>query len=85
MGTVPMGTVDVCMIAFLMALMSPPVDRSMMVSAPAATETLTFASSRSRSTRSLDVPMLALIFVLSPLPIARGIRLVCLIFLTTTM
>jgi hypothetical protein len=72
MGTAPTGTVDSLMTFRLTASMSPPVERSITVSAPASTAAASFASSKSRSARSADVPMLAFTLVRKPRPIAHG-------------
>jgi len=55
-----------------MASMSPPVLRSMTASAPYLRATWSFCSSESRSTISLEVPRLTLIFMDSPSPMAAG-------------
>jgi len=55
-----------------MASMSPPVLRSMTASAPYFTAIFSFSISASRSTMSLDVPRLTLIFTDSPSPMAAG-------------
>ena len=56
----------------LMASMSPPVLRSITASAPYLMATWSFWSSASRSTMSLEVPRLTLIFTESPSPMAAG-------------
>ncbi len=76
MGTVPTGTGECSMTSFLMASMSPPVERSMTVSAPASTATLSLQSSISGSLRSFEVPRLAFVLVLRPRPMASGTMLV---------
>ncbi len=72
MGTVPMGTVVSLRILLRMASMSPPVLRSMMVSAPASSATLAFSISMSTSQMSLEVPMFALTLIFNPSPIPSG-------------
>ena len=85
MGTVPMATVDAAMMARRIAPRSPPVERSMIVSVPAAMETRTFSNSWATSARSFEVPTLALTFVRRPLPMAMAAIDVCLLLRTTTM
>ena len=66
MGTVPTGTVLALMIAFLIAEISPPVLRSITVSAPKSMAACNFLSSVSKSQESEDVPIFALTFVFNP-------------------
>jgi hypothetical protein len=68
------------MIARRISSTGPPVDRSIMASAPAATATRAFSSSLSMLVSSLLVPMLALTLVRRPLPTASGVPLMCLTF-----
>ncbi len=64
------------MIARRISSIGPPVERSMMASAPAATATRAFSSSLSMLVSSRLVPILALTLVRSPRPTARGMPLV---------
>src|SRR6516162_3247742 len=61
MGTVPMGTGEASRMAWRMASMLPPVDRSMTVSAPRWTAVCSFSSSSSILLVTAELPMLALI------------------------
>ena len=65
-----------CMMALLIAEISPPVLKSITVSAPKSMAVCNFLNSVFKSQKSEDVPMLALTLVLSPLPIPQGIRFV---------
>ena len=79
MGTVPMGTGEASMMAWRMRGMSPPVERSITVSAPYFTEYSSFSSSSSISDVTAELPMLALILHLDATPMHIGSRLVWLI------
>ncbi len=68
MGTVPMGTVAARMIASRHASRSPPVDRSITVSAPQRTDQRIFSTSSSVLDETGEAPRLALIFVRLPRP-----------------
>ena len=73
-GTVPMGTGDSLMMAFRMAGMSPPVERSITVSAPYLMQYSSFASSSAISEVVAELPMFALILQLELTPIHMGSR-----------
>ena len=60
-GTVPIGTGLAAMIAWRIASMLPPVDRSITVSAPRWTAVCSLSSSSSTSLVTAELPMLALI------------------------
>ena len=57
----PIGTGEASMMAWRMASMSPPVERSMTVSAPRWTAVCSFSSSSSTLLVTAELPMLALI------------------------
>ncbi len=61
MGTVPIGTGEAAMIAFRISGISPPVDRSITVSAPYCTAYRSFASSSSMFEEVDEFPIFALI------------------------
>ena len=67
-----MGTVEFAIMALLIASRSPPVLRSMTVSAPYFRQICSFSSSASISLLRLELPIFALILVLASLPIAIG-------------
>jgi hypothetical protein len=69
-----MGTGDAPMMAFRMAGMSPPVERSMTVSAPYLTEERSFSSSSSIFEVTAELPMLELILHLEATPMHMGSR-----------
>ena len=62
------------MIAWRMASMSPPVERSMTVSEPRWTAVCSFSSSSSILLMTAELPMLALILHLEATPMAIGSR-----------
>ncbi len=62
------------MIAWRMASMSPPVDRSITVSAPRWTAVCSFSSSSSILLVTAELPMLALILQTLATPMAIGSR-----------
>ena len=70
-GTVPIGTGLAAMMAWRIASILPPVERSITVSEPRSTASLSLASSLSMSEVTAELPMLALIlhFALMPIPI----------------
>ena len=70
-----MGTGEASMIALRMAGMSPPVERSITVSAPYFTEYCSFSSSPSISDVTAEFPMLELILHLEATPMHIGSRL----------
>ena len=67
-----MGTLEFAIIALLMVSRSPPVLRSMTVSAPYFRQICSFLNSASISLLRLELPIFALILVLASLPIAIG-------------
>ncbi|MBA7716726.1 hypothetical protein ES703_125802 [subsurface metagenome] len=71
MGTVPTGIVDCSSIFCRIARISPPVERSIIVSAPASMATWSLSSSSETSAKSFDVPMFALTLVRRSLPIPQ--------------
>lgn len=75
MGTVPMGVVEFSVIAIRQASRSPPVERSMMVSAPHFSAHSSFSISSWIPDEMGEAPMLALIFVFDARPIAMGTSL----------
>ena len=76
MGTVPMGMGDAPMMALRMAGISPPVERSITVSAPYLTEASSFSSSPAISLVTEELPILELILHLEATPMHIGSRLV---------
>ncbi len=68
-----MATVACSITALRICARSPPVERSITASAPAAVAIFSFSSSTVKSLLSLDVPILALTLVRKPLPIASGL------------
>src|ERR1039458_9512704 len=78
MGTVPMGIGDGAMMALRMAGISPPVERSMTVSAPYLMEYWSFSSSPSTLESTAELPMFELILQLEATPMHMGSRLVWL-------
>jgi hypothetical protein len=62
-----------------------PVDRSMIVSAPASMAARTFSSSSSMLLWSTEVPTLAFTLARSPLPMARGAMFRCFTFWVITV
>src|ERR1019366_5202297 len=85
MGTVPMGIGDAAMMALRMAGISPPVERSMTVSAPYLMEYWSFSSSPSMLERTEELPMFELILQLEATPMHMGSRLVWLTLAGTIM
>ena len=73
------------MILLRIAARSPPVDRSMIASAPYLTAILAFWISAETSESSVDVPMLALILVRSPLPTPSGTAFFRFLFFKMTV
>src|SRR5437867_9563599 len=71
-GTVPTGIVDSRMIACRHALRSPPVLRSIAVSAPHLIDQLSFSTSSCVPDETGDAPRFALIFVSDARPIHIG-------------
>ena len=84
MGTVPIMTEECSIIPARMASMSPPVERSMTASAPASMATRSLSISSGRLAWSAEVPILALILVESPWPIALASKACNLFFGITT-
>src|SRR6476659_6168266 len=74
MGTVPMGIGESSMMAFRMAGISPPVERSITVSAPYLTEYRSFSSSPSMSEVTAELPILELILHFDATPMHMGSR-----------
>src|SRR6266850_5567049 len=74
MGTVPMGMGDAPMMALRMAGISPPVERSITVSAPYLTEYSSFSSSQAISLVTAEFPILELILHLDATPMHIGSR-----------
>jgi hypothetical protein len=72
MGTVPMGTVEAFTIASRQASRSPPVERSITVSAPQRTDHLIFSTSSCVPLETGLAPRLALTLVLLARPMAIG-------------
>ena len=75
MGTVPMGTGEAPMMALRMAGMSPPVERSITVSAPYFTEYCSFSSSPSILDSTAELPIFELILQVEATPMHMGSRL----------
>jgi hypothetical protein len=71
-GTVPMGTGEWRMIASRIIGISPPVERSITVSAPKCTAVCSLRNSSSTFELSAELPMLALILHRLSTPIAIG-------------
>ncbi len=71
-GTVPTGTVARAMRKARISSRSPPVERSITVSAPHSTARHSLASSASLHELTGEAPMLALILVLTPRPMPTG-------------
>src|SRR5437588_1291045 len=67
-----MGTGEASMMAWRMASMLPPVDRSITVSAPRCTAVCSFSSSSSILLVTAELPMLALILHFDATPMAIG-------------
>src|ERR1039458_10627479 len=76
MGTVPMGMGEAAMMALRMAGISPPVERSMTVSAPYLMEYWSFSSSPSTLETTEELPMFELILHVEATPMHMGSRLV---------
>src|SRR5436305_10715650 len=74
MGTVPMGTGELAMMALRMAGMSPPVDKSITVSAPYFTEYRSFSSSSLMFEVVEELPILELILQVEATPMHMGSR-----------
>src|ERR1700760_2585948 len=74
MGTVPMGMVELSMMAWRHSLRLPPVERSMRVSAPYFWAQLSFSTSSWVPEETGEAPMLALILVVTMRPMAMGSR-----------
>src|SRR5829696_3195846 len=74
-GTVPMGTVEFWMMAVRQASKSPPVERSMTVSAFHFSAQRSFSTSSSMDDDTGLAPMLALILVNDALPMHIGCSL----------
>jgi len=72
MGTVPMGVVELRMIASRVASRSPPVERSITVSAPQRSAQRSLSTSSSVEEETGEAPMFALTLVLLARPIAIG-------------
>ncbi len=72
MGTVPTGSGLCRMIASRICGMSPPVERSITVSAPYFRQMRSFSSSPSMSLTTALLPMFALILQVAPTPMAMG-------------
>src|ERR687883_297284 len=72
MGTVPIGSGEWRRIASRICGMSPPVERSITVSAPYFTQTRSFSSSASMSLVTALLPMFALILQVAAKPMAIG-------------
>ena len=75
MGTVPMGVVEFSASATRQASRSPPVERSMMVSAPHFSAHSIFSISSWMPDEMGEAPIFALIFVLEARPMHMGTRL----------
>ena len=73
-GTVPTGTLECSMIALLIASKSPSVLRSITVSAPNSRQISSFLSSAQMSLLRLELPIFALTFVFSFLPMPIGFK-----------
>jgi len=71
-GTVPTGMFTALRMRVRISSRSPPVERSITALAPRASAVFAFSTSASMSIQSLEVPTLALIFVLMYLPIPTG-------------
>lgn len=72
MGTVVSGMFVTSKIFPRISSMGPPIERSVMVSAPYFSAVVAFFISSLRSKTSAELPMLALIFVLRPSPMPIG-------------
>jgi len=73
-GTVPIGTVLAWMMAVRMASRSPPVERSITVSAPYWMDTRSFSNSVSMSLLTVELPIFALILTCATAPMAIGCK-----------
>ena len=71
-GTVP-TVVSSLRISFLIAARSPPVERSIMASAPSSSAHFAFCISSFSSHLAPDVPILTLTLTLNPWPIAKSL------------
>ena len=76
MGTVPIGTGEPATISARMRSMSPPVERSITVSAPCFSATRSLRSSPSASLVTALLPMFALTLHASAMPMPIGSRFV---------
>src|ERR1039457_5133528 len=85
MGTVPMGMGEAAMMALRMAGISPPVERSMTVSAPYLMEYWSFSSSPSTLETTEELPMFELILHVEATPMHMGSRLLWLTLAGTIM
>ena len=74
MGTVPIGTRAAPMMASRVASRSPPVERSITVSAPQRSAQSSFSTSSAVPLETGEAPMLALILVRLARPMAIGSR-----------
>ena len=74
-GTVPIGIGEAPIMALRMAGISPPVERSITVSAPYLIEYSSFSSSPAISLVTLELPMFELILHLEATPMHMGSRL----------
>ncbi len=72
MGTVPTGIATAARTRRLISSRSPPVDRSITVSAPASIATTAFSTSASGSARPRDDPRFRLTLVVRFSPIPMG-------------
>ena len=80
-GTVPMGTGEASMMAVrTSSRLTPPVERSLTVSAPYFTASFSFFTSSAASEAFGEAPMLAFTLHLLAMPIAIGSKLAWLIF-----
>ena len=72
MGTVPIGTLELWMMASRVRSRSPPVERSITVSACQRSAQRSFSTSSSTLEATAELPMLALILVRKLRPMIIG-------------